>query len=255
MAKRFTDTTKWNDDWFFNLNNEEKLAWIYILDSCDHAGIWKKNLRLLNFQIGSTFVEDDLKKVFATKFIEIGDKWFIPKFIKFQYGKTFLTSNTPAVKSARELLLDIGFIQQDDKGSLTLIEGLPNSTLTLTEGLDKGYDTLKDKDKDKDMVQDTYEDMDEVENIFKDEDNDKRKRLIKIMEQVIEDEIISQEQVLEWKISDTRDLLNEMFIDYPKWEEDLLRLGQDEFVRRASSKSQTEINYIVYATLKAHLLL
>ena len=165
MAKRFTDSTKWNDDWFFNLKNEEKLAWIYILDTCDHAGIWKKNLRLLNFQVGSNFVEDELKKVFVGKFIEINDKWFIPKFIKFQYGKGFLTSNTPAVKSARELLLDLGFIQQDDKGSLTLIKELPNSSLTLTEGLDKGYDTLKDKDKDKEEEQN----INKVENTYKEQ--------------------------------------------------------------------------------------
>ena len=127
MAKRFTDSTKWNDDWFFNLTNEEKLAWIYILDTCDHAGIWKKNLRLLNFHTGSNFVEDDLKQVFAGKFIEVKDKWFIINFIKFQYGNTFLTSNTKAVISARELLIELGIVQQNGKGSLTLMIGLPNS--------------------------------------------------------------------------------------------------------------------------------
>jgi len=152
MAKRFTDSNKWNDDWFFNLNNEEKLAWIFILDNCDHAGIWKKNLRILNFQLGSNFVEDDLKRIFTGKIIEIKDKWFIPNFIKFQYGKTFLTSNTKAVVSARELLIDIGFIQQDNTGTLTLIKELHNSNLTLTKELDKSYDTLKDKDKDKEQV-------------------------------------------------------------------------------------------------------
>jgi hypothetical protein len=167
MAKRFTDSTKWNDVWFSNLTDKEKLTWIYILDTCSHAGIWEKNLKVLNFHIGSTFVEGELNKIFAGKFIEIRNKWFIPKFIKFQYGKGFLTSNTPAVKSARELLLDIGFIQQDSKGSLTLIEELPNSTLTLTQGLDKGYDTLKDKDKDKEVVNDEYKVKNKNEYQFK----------------------------------------------------------------------------------------
>ena len=180
MAKRFTDSTKWNDDWFFNLKNEEKLAWIYILDTCDHAGIWKKNLRLLNFQIGSNFVEDDLNKVFATKFIEINDKWFIPKFIKFQYGKQFLTSNTPAVKSARELLLDIGFIQQDDKGSLTLIEELTNPYLTLKEPLPNPSLTLKDKDKDKEVDKDTFKDIDKSKNEDEEMIIDKLKRKVKL---------------------------------------------------------------------------
>jgi hypothetical protein len=167
MAKRFTDSTKWNDDWFFNLKNEEKLAWIYILDTCDHAGIWKKNLRLLNFQVGSNFVEDELKKVFEKQIIEIGDKWFIRKFIKFQYGKTFLTSKTPAVISARELLIDLGIVQPDDNGSLILIEGLPNPYLTLTEDLDKGYVTVKDKDKGKDEDVCTYINEEQKESTYK----------------------------------------------------------------------------------------
>lgn len=175
MAKRFTDTTKWNDDWFFNLKNEEKLAWIYILDTCDHAGIWKKNLRLLNFQIGSNFVEDDLKRIFAKQFIEIGDKWFIPKFIKFQYGKQFLTSKTPAVVSARELLLDTGFIELNDNGSLTVIKEFNNPYLTVTEGLDKGYDTLKDKDKDKD--EDTY--INKEQNTYKNKEQYVKEEYIK----------------------------------------------------------------------------
>ena len=138
MAKRFTDTNKWNDEWFCELDNQEKLVWLFILDSCDHAGIWKKNLRLLNFQIGSSFVEDDLRSIFAGKFIEVNDKWFIPNFIKFQYGKTFLTSKTAAVVSARELLLDLGVVQQDSNGTLTLNKELPNP-----------YIRIKDKDKDK----------------------------------------------------------------------------------------------------------
>ena len=180
MAKRFTDSTKWNDDWFFNLKNEEKLAWIYILDTCDHAGIWKKNIRLLNFQIGSNFVEDDLKQVFANKFIEIKDKWFIFNFIKFQYGKTFLTSNTPAVKSARELLIDLGIVQLDDKGSLTLVKELTNPYLTLTEPLNNPIDTLKDKDKDKDEYQDTFKDIEKDKNEDEETVIDKLKRKTKL---------------------------------------------------------------------------
>jgi hypothetical protein len=159
MAKRFTDSTKWNDNWFSNLSDKEKLTWIYILDTCDHAGIWEKNLRVLNFHIGSTYVEGDLNKIFSGKFVEIRDKWFIPNFIKFQYGNKFLTSNTPAVVSARELLLEIGFIQQDGKG-----------ILTLKQGLDKGYVTLKDKEEDKDIDKDKLKDKlkDELKEIFKD---------------------------------------------------------------------------------------
>jgi len=39
MAKRFTDTEKWNEDWFLEIINPHKLFWIYICDNCNHAGI------------------------------------------------------------------------------------------------------------------------------------------------------------------------------------------------------------------------
>jgi hypothetical protein len=39
MAKRLTDSNKWNDSWFTNLPMDIKLVWIYLLDACDHAGV------------------------------------------------------------------------------------------------------------------------------------------------------------------------------------------------------------------------
>jgi hypothetical protein len=224
MAKRFTDSTKWNDDWFSNLKNDEKLAWIYILDTCDHAGIWKKNLRLLNFQIGSNFVDDDLHIIFAGKFIEINDKWFIPNFIKFQYGKTFLTSNTAAVKSARELLLDIGFIQLDNKGLYNYIKELPNPYLTLKEPLDKGYDTLKDKDKDKEEDKDKFQDIDKdkVQDEFKSKVEDKVKRTT----------------------NQIRQDLNVIYMDVPNWESKLYASGIDEFVVETNSYTYEEVELL-----------
>ncbi len=45
MAKRFTETTIWDEDWFLNLSNKEMLLWFYIKDNCDHAGIWKPNFK------------------------------------------------------------------------------------------------------------------------------------------------------------------------------------------------------------------
>ena len=162
MAKRFTDSSKWNDNWFSNLTNEQKLAWIYILDTCNHSGIWEKNLKVLNFHIGSTFVEDDFNKIFLGKFIEINNKWFIPKFIKFQYGDKFLTSNNNAIISARKLLIELEFIKENINGSLTLTEGLPNPHLTLDQPLPNPQEGLKEqeqeKEQDKELVQYQFKD-------------------------------------------------------------------------------------------------
>ena len=41
MAKRFTDTEIWEQDWFIDLPNKYKLLWNYIKDKCDNVGIWR----------------------------------------------------------------------------------------------------------------------------------------------------------------------------------------------------------------------
>ena len=55
MAKRFTDSTKWQKPWFNNLETKHKLFWLYILDSCNHAGIWDCNISLAEFQLNEKF--------------------------------------------------------------------------------------------------------------------------------------------------------------------------------------------------------
>jgi hypothetical protein len=151
MAKRFTDSSKWNDNWFSNLTNEQKLTWIYILDTCDHSGIWEKNLKVLNFHIGSTFVEGELQEIFSGKFIEINDKWFIPKFIKFQYGDKFLTSTNNAIVSARKLLIEVGFLIENTNGSLTLTQGSSNPQLTLTQPSPNPQEGLKEQEEEQEQ--------------------------------------------------------------------------------------------------------
>jgi hypothetical protein len=88
MAKRFTDTCKWKDSWFQDLPTKYKLFWVYLLDDCDAAGLWKPNVRLACFQIGEPFEEAELKRVFSER-IDITESgyWFIKKFIIFQYGE------------------------------------------------------------------------------------------------------------------------------------------------------------------------
>ena len=49
MAKRFTDTQKWSEDWYLDLPITYKVFWIYICDNCNHAGIYKPNKRVLNY--------------------------------------------------------------------------------------------------------------------------------------------------------------------------------------------------------------
>jgi len=88
MAKRFTDTDKWKKGFIRNLPSKYKLLWLYILDDCNHAGIWETDFEVASIRIGSKISEKEAVKYFAEqiKIFDNGNKWFIAKFVDFQYG-------------------------------------------------------------------------------------------------------------------------------------------------------------------------
>jgi len=137
MSKRFTDSEKWKDDWFFDLPDTLKLFWIYILDNCDHAGIWKPTKGLVKSFIRAPI---DFERVLEEEFkgrvflLESG-KWFIPKFLKFQYPSGLSMD----VSTTKGVIIKL----KEEKGYERVIELFG-----------KGYITLKDKDKDKDKAKD-----------------------------------------------------------------------------------------------------
>ena len=97
MAKRFTDTGIWDEDWFYELSLEYKLFFFYLKDSCDHAGIWKPKTRAF---MSATDVEISLEK--ALEYLNTGKKrvrvlpngkWFIEDFFAFQYGSRINLNN------------------------------------------------------------------------------------------------------------------------------------------------------------------
>ncbi len=115
MAKRFTDTDKWKKGFIKRLPAKYKLLWLYILDDCNHAGIWDTDFEVASIRIGSKISEKEASKVLAEqiKIFDGGNKWFIPKFIDFQYGQ--LNENVNAHKSVIKLL---------DKYDVYNIEGI-----------------------------------------------------------------------------------------------------------------------------------
>lgn len=130
MAKRFTDTEKWKDEWFYGLSPEMKLAWIYILDCCDHCGIWKRNFELLRNSCGTVTKQLEAEKVFEGRFFVLpnGD-WFIPKFLKFQYSKG-IGGKMPAIISVRKKIIALGLLEY------------------ISKQFGNSFVTVKDKDKD-----------------------------------------------------------------------------------------------------------
>jgi hypothetical protein len=145
MAKRFTASEKWEDIWFSELPTKYKLFWVYLLDKCDNAGVWEKNFRIANFLIGETFTEADTLAIFKERVIEFGDnKWFIPKFIDFQYGT--LQEHSNPHKAVIEKLRKYGLYKNGD------FKGI--NTLKNNSGRVKDKDKDKDKDKGNPEIQD-----------------------------------------------------------------------------------------------------
>lgn len=86
--KRFTETTKWGDPWYQDLSPEFKLIWMYLCDTCDSSGVWKVNARLAQFQLGFEYPIDRVLELFGKRiYVLTPEKWFIPSFIRFQYGE------------------------------------------------------------------------------------------------------------------------------------------------------------------------
>ena len=166
MAQRFTDSNKWLDNWFSNLSNDYKIVWLYLLDTCDNAGIFQINIRLLNFNCSTNITEDELLETFKSRITKFDtDKCIINKFCIFQYGPDFLNSKNKAVLSAIKKLIIAGLLDVDSNGIYTPKIVFDNSIDSLSIPNQKSIDTPKDKDKDK--IQDKIKEADKWEEMSK----------------------------------------------------------------------------------------
>ena len=143
--KRFTETAKWEDNWFMDLSATEKLFYMYILDRCNNCGVWEVNFKLAEFMIGMKLDQKEILEKFndRIKILEDGKKWLIPKFISFQYGQ----------------------LNPKCKPHLAVIKLLEKHNLTIVfKHLIKGIDTLKEEEEekyiDKEIEKDKKKDID-----------------------------------------------------------------------------------------------
>jgi len=141
MAKRFTDTEIWKQDWFIDIPIDYKLFWFYLKDNCDHSGIFKVNLtlfcRLYEVKVNSidalNYFNSDKERIIPLN----EKKWFLPDFFIFQYG-TKMNLNNKVHKSIYNLYKTNGI-------ELTSCRGLKDLK-------ERVKDKDKDKEKDKDII-------------------------------------------------------------------------------------------------------
>ena len=131
MAKRFTDTDKWKDEWYTDLPNDYKIIWQYLLDTCDNAGIYKRNVKLLNIMCNTNVSETDILNAYKLRVTPISDeKWIINKFCVFQYGPDFLESKNKAVISVVNKLIENN-LYQSSTNTLLIPYLSPINTLSI----------------------------------------------------------------------------------------------------------------------------
>jgi len=141
MAKRFTATEIWSEDWFLDMPMEYKLFWYYMLSTCNHAGFFKVNLRsfcgLNGVNLTSTKVLEYFNAGKQRIRVVNNSLWLIDDFFVYQYGSTLNPNNRVHNSIVKEYLKH-------------------GVELTSIRGLKDLKDGVKDKDKDKDILNTKY---------------------------------------------------------------------------------------------------
>lgn len=143
MAKRFTDTEKWERPWFRNLPLEMKCFWVFVTDKCDIAGIWYVDLDLASYLIGKKIKTEDIYRFFGEQIVVLdnGKRWLIKDFANFQYGELKDTNNLH--RSVIKRLEDVDISGADQPltspwpGAKDKVKDKDNKTTDLNNILDK----------------------------------------------------------------------------------------------------------------------
>lgn len=156
MAKRFTDTGKWDKAWFRKLTPKMKCVREFLQDRCDHAGVWEIDMETMSHFINEKVTLDEVMGAFDGQLERLGDdKIWYRGFVGFQYGdlKEDYNPHKPAIKRLQELNLLSTLGQDLNKPSLRL--------------MDKDKDKDKEKDKDKNSRKTKIEYPTEFEDLYK----------------------------------------------------------------------------------------
>lgn len=127
MAKRLTDIKKWRDPWFRGLTEKAKLAWTYLNDECDCAGIWRADYGLATYQLAFKVDAEKLREWFGERVHFFGDDLLITTFFREQYETS--SDSWSAKVSAQKRLSKLGF-EIDENGKI-LLPQYPHSTPTV----------------------------------------------------------------------------------------------------------------------------
>ena len=121
MALRFTDTEKWKDPWFSDLENQEKILFLYLQDNVNNAGIYEISIKRLKFDL--SFSEEEI--LGAIKGLSRGlvgykeglktcDKIYLKNFLKYQKNTPLNPFNSFHYSAIKAFSEDYPFICEHD---------------------------------------------------------------------------------------------------------------------------------------------
>jgi len=85
--KRHTETAKWRNEWFRELEPAHKLVWLYLLDDCDDAGVFRLDAKRMEFEIGTDCDFAGFLAQAGNRIVPLDEprKYWIVDFITFQF--------------------------------------------------------------------------------------------------------------------------------------------------------------------------
>jgi len=171
--KRFTNTDKWDDSWHGNLSNVHKLAWSFVNDRCNQAGIIElPNFLFAGYLGDSTFTMEAFAEIAGKeRLVKLpSEKWWLPKYIGFQNAgglSALKKPHQPAIRLVLKHHLPV-LIGNDSKGTYSIhnqwvIEGYPkgieypSSSNVLGIRFESNSSEERDKEKEKEKEREREE--------------------------------------------------------------------------------------------------
>ncbi|MDX9730220.1 MAG: hypothetical protein RBT63_00480 [Bdellovibrionales bacterium] len=156
MANIYTDTDKWEDDWFLSLSPKMKCAWLYLCDTVKGCGERKISFRKISHDIGEPISREEFDKVFSGRVFWLGEgEVWIPGTLSRIY-KT-LSIRVPAhINAARKIVRLTEGLQLHGRGESALkrftdfldeVDSVPEKVDSGPEEVNSGPEFTSYKDK------------------------------------------------------------------------------------------------------------
>ena len=146
MAKRFTDTEIWRKKWFRSLKPRVKLFFYYLKDNCNHAGVWEEDMEAAEFHLGCSLDRREILKVLPDHIQIINDnKWYLNKFVSFQYGELNENCNPhkSVIRTLKKYKIRVGEPLKRDKSRVKEQEQDKEQEQSKVKNKDNGVDLEK----------------------------------------------------------------------------------------------------------------